>query len=275
MADDSLWHDKTLARIRRLLDSDVRVLGLAVYGSVAREQADVWSDLDLLIVIAEDALDQFYPTVDWLRPVGEILGNEQSVRPYSALSRVCLKDLRCLDCIITTEARLVSWASESSVPFSNGIRTVFSRSSALDRFVQQSFSAPSPSLMSTELFDRLVEGFWFRAKLAITKVVRGDLLVASHLALGLMRECLELAMLLRDRRAGTNIHRGEGYIGELRRLDPISLAISPLGILSVIERSAVQFDDLAVQWSPAYTRRLRLLKPAIEDARRAVEAGSG
>jgi hypothetical protein len=32
-------------------------------------QLDDWSDFDLLVVVSETAIPQFYPTANWLRPI--------------------------------------------------------------------------------------------------------------------------------------------------------------------------------------------------------------
>jgi hypothetical protein len=47
----------------------------------------------------------------------------------------------------------------------------------------------------------------FDAALAATRFGRGDRLIGLHLTLGVLRECLVVAMLLRDRAEGTDRHR--------------------------------------------------------------------
>lgn len=47
----------------------------------------------------------------------------------------------------------------------------------------------------------------FDAALAAVRYGRGDRLIGLHLTLGVLRECLVIAMLLRDRAEGTDRHR--------------------------------------------------------------------
>jgi predicted nucleotidyltransferase len=50
--ETDLWHETTLQRLTIMLQSDPGVLTLAVFGSYLRpEVLDVWSDLDLLLVV--------------------------------------------------------------------------------------------------------------------------------------------------------------------------------------------------------------------------------
>lgn len=47
----------------------------------------------------------------------------------------------------------------------------------------------------------------FEAALAAARFGRGDRLIGLHLTMGILRECLVIAMLLRDRAEGTDRHR--------------------------------------------------------------------
>lgn len=102
----------------------------------------------------------------------------------------------------------------------------------------------------------MVDHFWFKAMLASYKVIRNDRLIALHLALDLVRDCCVVAMMLRDRAEGTNIHR-EGGTGNnvVANLESACSACTVTGILDIIEQSGVQFDQLASQWSEGYREK--------------------
>jgi hypothetical protein len=70
----------------------------------------------------------------------------------------------------------------------------------------------------------MANAFWFKAVQAVLKVVRGNRLIALHLALDLLRDCCVLEMLLRDRDTGTSVHRdggrGNAFVDGLRGAPP-------------------------------------------------------
>ena len=110
--------------------------------------------------------------------------------------------------------------------------------------------------------------FWFKAAVAITKVVRNDLLIGAHLALDLARDCLVLQMMRRDREKGTTIHRTGGWGNEL--IDQLAVSEqqpSAQKILDLIQWSCETFDALATTLSPAYTPRAPYLLPTLDHAR--------
>lgn len=99
----------------------------------------------------------------------------------------------------------------------------------------------------------MMNRFWFKAVIASYKVVRQDFLIALHLALDLVRDCCVLGMQLRDRAEQTDHHRKGGLGNQIvDQLKATQQPYTPAGILNIIEQSAVQFDELASQWSDAY-----------------------
>jgi hypothetical protein len=92
--------------------------------------------------------------------------------------------------------------------------------------------------------------------LAVSRVARGDLLVALHLSLDLVRDCCVLAMMLRDRELGTSHHRDGAGSGQL--VDELAAAnrtYTPHGILSSIEQSGIVFDRLAADWDSNHQQK--------------------
>ena len=114
----------------------------------------------------------------------------------------------------------------------------------------------------------MADHFWFKAAVAITKVVRNDLLIGLHLALDLTRDCLVLQMIRRDREKRTKNHRIGGWGNELvARFSWDGQKCSPVKILDLITRSCETFDELALRLSPSYSQRGPLLFSIIELAR--------
>ena len=81
MRDDG-WQDITLAQLRALLEPDPDVAALVLFGSIAgpREYVDRFSDIDVLLVVRDGVAERFFPSIDWLAPLGRIYTHEQSLR---------------------------------------------------------------------------------------------------------------------------------------------------------------------------------------------------
>lgn len=99
----------------------------------------------------------------------------------------------------------------------------------------------------------MVQDFWFKGMLTVSKVMRHDLLIAAHLALELLQGTYVLAMLLRDRALGTSHHR-EGGMGNdfVAQLGMLHSPFTAKGILESVRQSSIAFDGLAKQWSGDY-----------------------
>jgi hypothetical protein len=231
-------------------------------------QQDLWSDIDLLLVVDAEAKGRFHPATDWLAPLGKLYAWEQSSNPFASVTRVCFRDFRRIDFVITTEAALEQAEDWPSIAFWKGTRTLFSRSPRVDRVLARTFTPPVPRLISPDEFQSMAHAFWFKGALAVTKVVRNDLLIALHLALEMVQDCCVLGMLLRDRSEGTAHHRHGGVGNEtVAQLAPARQPYTAAGILRTLEESSIAFDRLAAQWSDAYREQRHPLLAWINVAR--------
>jgi hypothetical protein len=274
------WHEATLRQLHDLLWADPAVELLAVVGSGAQDRLDAWSDLDVLLVVKPDALERFACSLAWIEPLGRIYASEHHRGEFSAVVRVCFEDLRRLDLIVTTEAALARRAARLSFPLADGSRVMFSRAPAAESVLARPH-APSPPHVPAQVFDDLVNGFWFKSVVAVQKVMRGDLLVALHLSLELIQECCVLAMMLRDREMGMSQHRGGVGNQAVAELEPTRRPHTGAGILDSIEQSGLAFDRLAARWSVAYWTHGRPLlawiaaaREVLGDARHLTDRGS-
>lgn len=177
------WQQHTLPVLAGLAARDDRISALRVHGSASAPAAgtDRWSDLDVLITTGEPVA----VAEDLARQIGRCLSpvfaaSRNGDRPgYCA--RLVLRDLRRID--ITAAPAAEDDQRQTHPPVS-----------------------PDPSETITEL----VSSFRFDAVLAAVKAARGDVLIGAHLTLQLARHVLVIAMLLRDRDAGTRHHRFGG-----------------------------------------------------------------
>jgi predicted nucleotidyltransferase len=50
------------------------VLGILLFGSLSNleNQPDDWSDIDMLVVVKDDQLEEFFPTIKWIDHFGEL-----------------------------------------------------------------------------------------------------------------------------------------------------------------------------------------------------------
>jgi RimJ/RimL family protein N-acetyltransferase len=269
------WQEATIQRLHDLLFPLPAVEALAIVGSGASGTSDAWSDVDALVVVRPEALGDFFPTLAWLEPLGAIFAYEQHRDELRPVSRVAFEDMRRLDAIVTTPDALQQDAVRSSLPLTQGIKVIFARSAELEHLLVRPAVELLLVLPPDDEFEALANQFWYQATVAVQKVVRGDLLVALHLGLDLVRDCCVVAMLLRDRETGTNRHRGGVGNEAVAELDATRRPYDAPGILDGIEQSAIAFDRLATRWSASYGERRRPLLSLIADARRSVSDASG
>jgi hypothetical protein len=254
-----LWQLETLNRITELLQSFETVQAMILVGSFANNvvQPDFWSDLDLIVVVADEAVHQFYLNADWLYPVAPVFATSQSKNTSRYTLRVCFEDMRRLDLIFIPASAFETSMGWNDHPFSNGFRVLFSRSSVVEDFLSNRLHHIQPEIHNPEAqFLSMSNDFWFKGMLAVYKVVRRDLLIAYHLTLDLARDCLVLKMMLRDRETGTRFHRtgGQGNdFGTIRNLHEGE--ISPAGILTMLEKYSQFYDHLAKEWATDYQEK--------------------
>lgn len=272
MMRHGLWQEQGLQEVSVLFGADKDVRAVLVTGSLAWTEApDTWSDIDLVIVLTDGMLDCYFPHTSWLAALGEVYGLEQATARWGGVTRVCRADLRRFDFIFIAESAFPTAEVWAGTPLGTGARTLFSRSETVDTALIRTLSPPAFEPLSTERFERMVEQFRFKAMVAVSKVMRDDLLIALHLALDLVRDCCILGMALRDRATETTRHRigGSGNL-LVPRLEAPRQPYTALNILDGVTRSSLIFDELARQWDPAYQDYQQPLLAWINEAREAL-----
>ena len=271
------WHQKTVDHLKSILLPDKDVLALGLFGSFINGTYDEWSDVDLLLVVGDQTKEKFYPLLNWLDPIGTIYTYNQSSGVFSSTTRVCFEDFRRLDILIVTESMLARLEEWERVPFQNGLQPIFSRSPITDSiFIRKAFPDPAP-LPELNQLEAILNEFLFKGALAVIKVVRGDLLIAFHLCLDLLRDCCLLQMILRDRQEGRTYHKTGGATANtfIREFRPIPTSTDSLGILNTVEESVHCFDGLVTELAPGFRNVGKPLLEAIERAKKCVSSSDG
>lgn len=264
------WQENMLDDLISYFELNEDVRGLLLFGSLSNPEAhpDDWSDIDVLVILKDGKIDEYFPTVKWITQFGPLYTYSQSVDAYTCTTRACFENFSRIDFVITSEGKLAEINNWPSIPFASVANVLFSRSTAIDQIVHQPFVQHPASPTTEEQFLELVRSFRFKSMLAVYKVVRNDLLIALHLAHDLVRDCCVLAMIIRDRAAGTNIHR-QGGIGNqvVLQLEGTQQPFTSTGILDSIKASHEVFETLALEWSSSYHEDRQLLFSWIEKAK--------
>lgn len=273
MTKSALWQEEMIQDLIALLKPEPAIRGLFTFGSCVSMEVgyDAWSDLDILMVVEESALARYYPQIDWVAPLGSVYAYEQSATAFTRTSRVCFSNLRRVDFVLTSERSLEQIADWPFVSFWKETCTLFSKSDLVNTILTQDFDPPPPPLISHEEFEKMLNQFWYRGIIAVTKVARNDLLIAMHLAAEMVQDCAVLGMLLRDRAEETSYHHSGGIGNEIiTQLQDTQFPYTARGILDCIEQSGRVFDRLAGQWAGDYRPRRQLLLEWITRARKEI-----
>ena len=264
-----LWHESMLNKLISYFDQNEDVLGLLLFGSLSKAnfQSDFWSDIDILVVVKDNKLGQFFPAVEWMNILGSLYTYNQSSNEFTYTTRICFDNFNRVDFIFATEENLSRVNEWKSIPFFSGIKVIFSRSPIIDQIANQQYVQQKTPSVTEAQFLEIVRDFRFKSMLAVYKVVRDDLLIALHLTQDLIRDCCVLGMMLRDRETGTNVHKEGGRWNQLvEDLEITQHPFTSLGILDSIKGSNLVFEKLACEWSSDYREERDLLFDWIEKA---------
>ena len=264
------WQESMLDELKSNLGPNEDLLGLLLFGSLSKLESpsDEWSDLDILVVVQDDKMVRFFPTVEWITAFGSLYTYSQSSDEFKCTTRVCFENFNRIDFVITTEDSLSRVNLWPGVPFSSGTKILVSRSGVVDEITTEGQFPQKFTPATDDRFLELVRDFRFKSMQAVYKVVRGDLLIALHLTQDLIRDCCVLGMMLRDRATGTDIHRQGGMGNQLVvQLERARKPFTSLGILNSIQESNEIFEKLAGEWSGEYRETRQFLLSWIERAK--------
>jgi len=269
---NTLWQEDTLLELKAVLQSFRSISAAFVVGSLANEavQEDYWSDIDLIVVVTDQVRHQFYSDTAWLAQFPPLFAVSRSQDPPRYTLRVCFSDMRRIDFIFILESAFQVSGTQELDRFDPHRRILFSRSIEVDPVLSENTQTilPLEEQSPDSQFSELSNDFWFKGSLAVYKIVRNDLLIAFHLALDLIRDCLVVKMMLRDRTEGTTRHRIGGLGNDLvAHLTAQPIDSSPGGLLALIESTSQSFETLVDEWSPEAAGKSRPLLGWIRQAR--------
>lgn len=277
MIRTDLWQNKALDDVIHLFEKVNNIDAVILIGSFANKdiQPDEWSDLDFVVIVGDNSIDSYYSSVKWFSPFGELFAIDKSSINIGKVVRICLKDFRRFDFLFLPASSLRTLDSWKFNPFQDGYKVIFSKINNIDSIISQIPRNSELMKFSDDDFNDKVNNFWFKATIAVYKVVRNDLLIASHLALDLIRKCLVLKMKLRDRSKGCTFHRtgdGNGFVSDL---NSENIILTRSGILEIIENCSIQFDSLAGEVNVKYKEKRYHLIEWINHARDFVGDSNG
>ena len=266
MLDDQGWQHSLLDDLSAGLRTLEGVKALVLTGSLADDAltSDEWSDIDLTAIVADDAIDDLCSQLSWLQRHGEVLGLERHHKPEAMTLRVCFAPCKRVDISLVPESVLGRATARRDAAPCRAHVLLWSKTPEADQFLPRLFPKPAFDGISERSVVGISKTFWFKASIAMAKTVRNDLLVALHLALDLVRDCLVLQMIRRDRELGTDVHRVGGFGNDIvSRLYQTVGGASPLEILRIVRRSTLVADELLSDLLPSYTPRAASFFPAL------------
>jgi hypothetical protein len=232
---DSGWQQALLAEIRAVAADDSRVVAVQAYGSVASGQADEWSDLDVAVRVSAGTAGAI-ANPRWLSKFGRVWASDASANSSRSIVRAVYADGRRLDLTVADAGR-----------------TGLVLPPTLDRLAARTTRVR------------------FSAALAVVKAVRGDLLIATHLTLGLLRDCLELALLLRDQSVPASRDRVAAVVAEApgRVAALLAAGAEPTAVLDALAGVGPLYDGLAAALDPTHEADWSGLEALLTKARAA------
>jgi ADP-ribose pyrophosphatase YjhB (NUDIX family) len=213
-----------------------------LFGSVANGTDDQWSDLDVALTAAPTVLATLFPSTDWLAPLGEVFAADQSTGERWCTTRLVFVTLQRIDLALIPDTLPVRERPG---------RCVWQRPRSAAQAGTEQAALPQP--IQQDGMPAVAGRVRFEAVQAVVTLVRGDLLIAAHLALGLQRHCLVGAMLLRDLLEGHDHHRNGGLTdGPWNAIPPVLRTCqhpyTPAGILRSIAATIDTFDSMLALW---------------------------
>lgn len=246
MTGGDLWQAKAVAELADLFEREASVESVILIGTgVSRSDRDVFSDVDLVVIVEESALPGFTDTVDWLAAFGCVYAHAVWQTGEFPTLRVYFDDGRRVDFLFVGSQEVSRFMAWPKNPMRFGAETIYSRI-PLPEAPPTWPELPPVGCPSRDAIQTMANDFRFKCMLAVSKVARDDLVVATHLCLELLRDCVAVALLVRDKETGRDHHRGgDGYNGLIDDLPVIAQPGDAATLLNVIEQATRFFDGLA------------------------------
>ncbi len=240
------WQSSVLKEMTAFLRSHEAVRGAWIVGSLAAgKPVGKWSDIDLLVVVEDAAFQEFFPASLWAERWGTFVANEEQTDDQGGLSRLFFSNGIAMDISVSPSSALASIADWERRPFHLTPLPLFSRDPDLS-FVLANVTVALWEKHSDREVAACVRKFYLWAASAVRQAVKGDLLMATHLANELFQICLDVELISRDNRAGTQIHKA-GDMPLTARTNVPGIDGSPRSILGAVELACREFSKCAAE----------------------------
>ncbi len=240
------WQGSVLKEVTAFLRSHEAVRGAWLVGSLAADKpVGKWSDIDLLVVVEDAAFPEFFPASLWANRWGTFVANEEQTDDQGGLSRLFFSNGIAMDISVAPSSALASIDEWERRPFHLTPLPLFSRDPDLSFVLANVTAAPWERHSDREITAR-VGKFYLWAAAAVRQAVKGDLLMATHLANELFQICLDVEMISRDNRAGTQIHKA-GDMPLTARTEVPAIDGSPRSILAAVDLACMEFSRSAAE----------------------------
>ena len=215
----------SIARFTEVCRDDARVVAAFLGGSWARGEADAWSDLDLGVIVTDEAYEEFVAECrDFLARLGEPLFLEHFGRPYNVF--FILSD--------GTEGELAIGRVGDFLHIHGGpYRTLLDRQDVLAGVVFL-WETADPEDQREEL-RRLVTWFWHDLSHFVTAIGRGQLWWAQGQLESLRRSCVDLLRLQANFSASLESYDKLDKAVPPAALDPLRDTIVPLDRAALVD----------------------------------------
>lgn len=208
----------SIARFTEVCRDDARIVAAFLGGSWARDEADAWSDLDLGVIVTDEAYEEFVAECgDFLARLGEPLFLEHFGRPYNVF--FILSD--------GTEGELSIGRSGDFLHIHGGpYRMLLDKQDVLAG-VAFPWETVDPEEQREEL-RRLVTWFWHDLSHFVTAIGREQLWWAQGQLESLRRSCVDLLRLQADFSASLESYDKLDKVVPPAALEPLRDTVVPL-----------------------------------------------
>lgn len=262
------WQKQSLEHMCNILKGLPETSTIILKGSLAMDTkiADKWSDIDLLVILENDSLDKYYSSLSWIQQMGKIFAIQKFKSEESATLRICFDDFSRFDIVLAEKLHI------REISFGSRIKVLYSDIADIEEIILNQPKNDKFQVPTKTQFEEMANNLWFLAISAVSKIIRGDYLVGSHLALEMAQNCVVLQMMIRDKRKGTTVHRTGDceYVQIISNSGYLESLQMPVNILKLIDRSGFEFDRLAKEYSEDYIGKYEKLTEWLKEAEKAI-----
>src|SRR5687768_18119631 len=104
--DTLTWQAQAVEQLSQFFVKEPDAKAFVPTGSLAAAevQVDIWSDVDVKVILADHAVDNYYLSTAWLSPFGQLIGAERHGNSLTRTLRVCLESFQRFDLTFIAES---------------------------------------------------------------------------------------------------------------------------------------------------------------------------